>query len=217
VHPRRGRIEHVNDRVLLFRLPTGNAEGMIATRDIVQRGPLQAGKQRANLVFPSEWIPAALNEEHRLANVGQMAVAHLFRPPRRMQRIPEEDQPLQGADVTLGGDLRGDASPHRLPADEERQVATARSCGGNRLAPRLFEHRRPIGNLSAGGDIRKIKRGSRDAPISQTARRVDDEGALLSGSCTVSEDEGRERLFGGVDFQIHSRSIRSFAVSARSQ
>jgi hypothetical protein len=65
---------------------------MIAAGDFVQRRVLQSRQQRTDLVGRAERVAAALDEQHRLRDRGQVRVTALLGLARRVQRVAEEDQ-----------------------------------------------------------------------------------------------------------------------------
>ena len=71
----------------------------------------------------------ALDEQHGRPDGGQMLGARHLGAARRMQRIAEEEEPRHriGLDPRpgRGRDLRGDAAPHRLAADDQLAAAQA--------------------------------------------------------------------------------------------
>src|SRR5207245_870595 len=89
----------------------------------------------------------------------QMLVATLGGFARRVQRIAEEDQAGNRQMRIRGGDLRCDASTHRLPADEEKAARAAhlRGNGIDDAAIAGFERRTAVGNPAALLGVEKIE------------------------------------------------------------
>src|SRR5262249_55465106 len=64
----------------------------------------------------SKRIPRALNEKHWQPDSSQMLGSQLFRPPRRMKRIPQENEAAWALNPRRSY-LRSDSASHRLSSD----------------------------------------------------------------------------------------------------
>ena len=135
-----------------------------------------------------------------------MRVAALVGLARRMQRIAEEDQAGEAVDA-LRRDVRRDAAAHRLAADEQRQPAHFGARLRDRVAPGLFEHRRPVGHAAPRGHVREVERGGDDAPRGQPLRGSYHERAVLSRARAVCHHQRRRGGTATVHFQFHANCI----------
>ena len=89
---------------------------MIAALDNVQRRRrLERAEDRRQLRRRTERVPAALDEEHRAANVGQVLVPQLIRLAWRMERVPEQDETPDRQLRLRRGHLRGD--PYQVDSE----------------------------------------------------------------------------------------------------
>ena len=105
--------------LLLYASVLWDPERMVTAFDDEQ---ICAGSEladnRLQLGGRPEGITGALNKQHRSVHVSQVGRAQPIAPAGRVQRITEEDQPGQLADIARG-DLRCDTPAHRLTADRQ--------------------------------------------------------------------------------------------------
>ncbi len=90
---------------------------------IAVAGPGDRNVRRQRIAFhlgaSAERIALALHDQRRAAQILQMRGAQVLRFVRRMERVAEAHQPVdQVAGEQLIGGEAGDASAHRLAADE---------------------------------------------------------------------------------------------------
>src|SRR5206468_1778151 len=88
-----------------------------------------------------------------------------------------------------GGDLRRDASTHRLAADAEETPRALEFCAdrGDYIAIARLEHRRAIRNLPPLLDVWKVEGDDVQAEVRQRIGEVDHERAALAGAGAVRQ------------------------------
>ena len=185
-----------------FFLPPENLEGVVAAGDLVDLGVFERWQQLRDIRRRAESVAAALYEQHRLDDRRQVRVAPFVQLSRRMQRIAEEHQALDAIDA-LGRDVRRHPPAHGLSADEEGKRIEGRVTRRERVAPRLLEHRRPIGHLPARGDVGEIEGRGADVALRHAAREADHERVLLAGAGAMRKHEGCFGAGGGVGLEGH--------------
>ena len=140
-----------------------------------------------------------------------MLAAKLLRLARRVQRVTEEHQPLDGPDrLRARCDLRRDAPAHRLAPDVEatRREVGALPHGGDRGAPRGLEHRRSIGGAPARDGGEEVE-GDDVGPLrGDRLRHRNDPAVGLRRACAGREDEPRPGAVGPVDVRRGARPRR---------
>jgi hypothetical protein len=169
-----------------------NLERVIAALDHIQRwGGRQRRQQRLEFGRSAEAVAAALNNQHRAANIGEMRVATFGRPSRRMERIAEQHETSKRQRRVGGGNVRGDTSPHRFAADEQCVTGAGQAStnlGRHRRVARI-QHGTPIRDATFLFGVREIKRDGVDAARGECLREADHEWTALPGTGSMTQNQ----------------------------
>ena len=85
---------------------------MVATRHDMKVGARAGLDDQPHFVFGPERVTTALHEEHRRADRPEMRVVAPFGSSRRVEWIPEQDEPRYSEIGRSGYDLRRDPTSH---------------------------------------------------------------------------------------------------------
>jgi hypothetical protein len=119
------------------------------------------------------------------------------RPPGRVQRVPEADDPceLQRSSVGASRDVGCKPPTHGSTADEEGRGVRWNAIPDlvNDIEPRALEHGGWVGTALACLNVGEIERKGAEAALREVRGERDDRPVILAGTGAMRQDEHCQR------------------------